>query len=295
MSTVGQLVDQTIHRLTGSRPGERNRLNADITDAATTLTLTYAVNSLPRGSLLEIEQESMYVWDATNLATTPSVTVERGYGGSTAVAHIATRAVSINPEVTRRAVFEELLAEVRDLNGTNLRGYNEITLTPSSTNATIDLAGTTGDVLGVYDVTYDDAGDLGPVSLPFMFLSGRDAATFPSGMALRLGYLDATKNVRVIYTTAFAPFTSEADDVQTVCGVPAYAEDILTAGAMWRLTLAAETRRLSMAAQPARRAEDVQAGASALLSRQFKQMRDEHVASALAMQQQRYPLRRGQS
>lgn len=295
-TTVGQMVDRVIRTLLGSRRVEINRATNAIADqtADTQIVVDFPIPNWNRGTLLEVDREAMYVLSVDDRAAR-TVTVLRGHLGTPVGAHTADSLVRVDPVWTRQEVFDALLAEVRELNGTGLRSHATIELTAGATARMYDLEGAEADeVLGIYDVRYADGdGDSVTHRATYRFVPDANTDDFPSGYALLLlegG--EANYALRVTYTRAFSDFEAEGDVLGTASGLPVYAEDVLRFGAAYRLAVQQEGARVEIEASPgSRRGEDVPVTSNARLVEQLNEMRERALSRAIARQNKTYPMR----
>ena len=113
MAAVSTLVDR-IYRDFLNKPDDLSafsRLDGAMTDTTGT-TLTYESglfsseeeNLLGNGALVEVDQELMLVTAANT--STRTLTVSRGYAGTTAATHLDSTNVFINPTFPRKSVFD---------------------------------------------------------------------------------------------------------------------------------------------------------------------------------------------
>ena len=85
MSTAGAVLTRASRQLLSGTVEERNKLATTVTSADTSIVLSYDLGGFREGSVIEIESELMYVWESST--ATKTLTVQRGYDGTTAVAH----------------------------------------------------------------------------------------------------------------------------------------------------------------------------------------------------------------
>lgn len=108
---VSDLMQETRRSLLGMHRAEKNKLAANIAASDTTITFTYDLEGIARGSYLAIEDEIMYVWDVNPSAK--SVTVERSQLGTTAIAHASGINVEVDPRFAPYAIRYALREEIR--------------------------------------------------------------------------------------------------------------------------------------------------------------------------------------
>ena len=116
MSTAGAVLTRASRQLLSGTVEERNKLATTVTSSDTSIVLSYDLGGFREGSVIEIESELMYVWDAAT--ATKTLTVERGYDGTTAVAHTAGVLATVNPRFPRQQMLDALNSDIDDLSST---------------------------------------------------------------------------------------------------------------------------------------------------------------------------------
>ena len=111
MSNVGALVEQTRRLLFGSHNQQLNKLGSTITAVATTITTTYNLNGAVAGASICIGDELLYVWEA--VPSTKTLTVSRGWLGTTPAIHTANDVIEINPRFSTPVIRQALQDELR--------------------------------------------------------------------------------------------------------------------------------------------------------------------------------------
>ena len=95
MSTAGALLDRVSRQLLSGTVEERNKLAVTVDADDTTFVMSYDLAGLRAGVVFEIDAELVYIWEATSGNKT--LTVERGYMGTTPAAHTVGALVILNP------------------------------------------------------------------------------------------------------------------------------------------------------------------------------------------------------
>ena len=113
MSTGSVVINRTLRQLLSGVVEQKNKLAANLSASATSLTVSYDLDGLRKGTVFEIDSEMFYVWEAT--PGTKTLTVERGFNGSTATTHTAGAIVTTSPRFPRSQILEALNDELRDL------------------------------------------------------------------------------------------------------------------------------------------------------------------------------------
>lgn len=243
MTLAAELVDVTKDMLLSGTREEMDILAADITAAATTLSVTDGANGIQSGAEIEVDLERMYVRSVAGAV----VTVRRGYRGSTPAAHTANTDVIVLPKFPKARILRELNNELVSLSTPSAGLFRAATLELVWKSATYgyDLAGVT-DIEDVLSIQWEDySGNLWHPVPSKLWRLGRSQQTadFPSGLALFFAAPVAGRTVRIVYRAPFAPLVSLADNVETVTGLPATAVDIPPLGAAINLAAPGEVRR----------------------------------------------------
>ena len=261
MSTVSQLLDR-IRRdyLTQGGVQARNKLDASVNAAATTLTFQYDLGRMQPNTYLSIGLEDLYVWSTDDAAKTAEV--DRGVDGSTPASHTTSEVVRVAPRWTDNTILRAVNSELDNLYAYGL--YQASSTTVAYTGANIGYA-LPDAVERVYMVQAEDYSSNEWIELDgWAFERNQDTGTFPSGKALflRNGANDG-RPVRVTWFGEFTHLTSLSQDV-TESGLDPGAVDVLAMGAAIGLLVGREVGRNFHEAQGnTRRAEEVPPGAEA--------------------------------
>lgn len=258
MSTFDQIVTKTKNKVTGAVGRDKiNVLATTITSSSTSVVLTYTPGpEIFSGVIIEIGYEQMMV--VSNSTTT--LTVIRGWNGTTAISAQAGTIVYIEPRFPRQAIMDEVVNEYRALPQTIFTTSNVVLTFPSNTNR-VDLTGASGST--VYRILHADRANFDGASYPgykptLQLIRNANTTDFPSGYAVAiergLAYGEAA-TVRVVYAKALSTTTSTVTDLQSN-GLPITAEDILVFGAASRLLYDKEALRLDFTRQGQSRAAE---------------------------------------
>lgn len=290
MTTALELIQRTETHLLGSVTEKRNRLASAISDTtSTSLTLTYDAGPITQGARIEIDAEEMYVW-AVNGQT---VTVERGFNGSTAATHAQNAHVVVDPRYPRHVILRALNDDLRDLsspvNGLFKSSYVDLTYSPAYDG--YDLTGVS-DLIGILDVFYEEPTRRGWTPTQWRLNRDLPTADFASGNAVFINAAFPGSTVRVRYKAPFSTITYSTSDVETTSGLPASAIDIPVLGAAARLIAGREIPRNQVESQPStRRADEVPPGAIANSARALLAFRAQRIADEAARLMSRTPIR----
>ena len=243
------------------------------------------------GATLEVGTELMYVFD---VATNGTVTVQRGYKGSTAATHDANDLVTINPKFPAYQVLDALNHELRDLSSpqNGLFQIKTVDLTFASAQDGYDMTGVTDDILSIYQITYSDPGSENsePVLPEFTLRRNRNTSSFASGYALIL-HADAWpgETVRVQYKTGFGTLSNTTTALSTI-GLHSEAYDLPVLGAALRLMSSRPIRREFLDEQgSSRSSEEVPPGAISASIRDLRELRSLRMNAEVSRLDGQYP------
>ncbi len=261
MSTAATIINHTRRHLLSGTVEERDKLATTVTSGATDIALTYMPSGFRESTVFEIGSELCYVWAANT--GTKTLTVERGYGGTTPAAHTAGDIVTLNPRFPRAHMLDAINNELDDLSaGTGIFAEVEVALTYNGASRQINLTSATN-VLNLLEVRYrNSATDW--IRLPHTYLQrGLPTTDFASGFAVTFTEIPPNGTLRAIYSKQFVHVTTETDNMQTVALLPATCEDIVEYGVAIQLMAGREIKRTFIEAQgETRRADEVPSGAT---------------------------------
>lgn len=259
MSTLDEIVVKTKSKLTGAVGRDKiNTLNTTCNSSTTSIVFTYTPGSeIVAGVIIEIDYEQMMVISNT----TVTLTVIRGWNGTTAASHTAGAIVNIEPRFPKQSILNEIINELRALPQSIYTTGTAVLTFASNTNR-VDLSGATGTV---YRVIHADRANFDGASYPgykpeLQLIRNADTTSFASGYAVALqGGLSygQSATIRVVYAKSLATATlTNATDLQGTVGLPLTAEDILAFGAASRLLYDKEALRLDFTRQGQSRAAE---------------------------------------
>jgi len=231
MAAVSTLVDR-IYRDFLNKPDDLSafsRLDGAMTDTTGT-TLTYESglfsseeeNLLGNGALIEVDQELMLVTSANT--STRTLTVSRGYAGTTAATHIDKTNIFINPTFPRKSVFDAISDNISRLYPSL---YN-VTTTDVVVNSTYqEVPASTVEVLTSYvqNATGNQYTSAGIELL-------RDFPPSSTNTAVQFFNTSNGKTVHLVVKRKFVRPTDETSDIETVCLVSPEYEQIVMVGAV---------------------------------------------------------------
>lgn len=294
MSTTStDLVNETLSYLYAGSRDPYNKLSGSLSAGATSLSLTYDVGAAREGSVLAVDLELMYVWEVTN-ETSRTLTVQRGYLGSTAATHSDGAMVTVNPKFPAFNVLNAINADLDDLSANGLFQVATVSVTYSSQFQGYDLT-SVSDLLEILQVKYDEAGParLWPEIKSYKLRRSSDTTDFASGNALVVYEPGQDGSaVRITYAKPFTHFTGLAEAITTT-GLPTTAYDIPPMGAAYRLQAVREGQRNFNEAQPSvRRADEIGAGAQLQATRGLAQIRRDRIRVEASRLRKYWPNRR---
>lgn len=217
MSTVAQLISRTQRQLLSGVVEERNKLSANLSATATSVVFSYEVKAIRTGAVIEVGAELMYVWEV--VSGTKTATVERGFNGTTAVAHVAGEICSVNPRFPRHQIIEAFNDDLSDLvapmNG--LYRVKTLDINYNGSDTMINLP-SIGDVIELLDVRLRYLSTDYPLIRRVGIVRNLPTSDFGSGTALKFNEPTRSGVLRITYKAPFNRITRETDDLQVNCG-----------------------------------------------------------------------------
>ena len=289
MSTVGTVIDRTVRQLMSGTVEERNKTTLAINATVTSITFQYDLSGIRPGGVIQIDNELMYVWEIS--AGSKSVTVERGWNGTTAAAHAASSVATVDPKFPRAQILEAMNAELDDL-ASPMNGLFQIKILELNYNGT-DLM--------VNLPTTDKIIDLISVSLRYISTDYikvrrcrliRDLPNddFNTGYAIRFDEQVRAGRMVIVYKSPFTNITTESQNIQNVTGLPTSCEDILIIGSQIRLVGPREIKRNFTESQgDTRRPDEVPSGSVGNSITNLLRMRRDRITSEAAKLMRQYP------
>ena len=290
MSTAGGLITKASRQLLSGTVEERNKLATTVTSADTSIVLSYDLGGFREGSVIEIESELMYVWESAT--ATKTLTVERGYDGTTAAAHTAGALATVNPRFPRQQMLDALNSDVDDLSST-VNGLFRVVAQDISYNGSdrqLNITSATG-IIDLLDVRLRYLADDYPVIRNVRLQRNLPTADFASGFAIVFDQPVMSGTLRVVTKREFTRASTEASDLQTVCFVPQSCEDILEMGVILRMMNGREIKRNFIESQgDTRRSDEVPPGSTRDSLTNIQRLRRERIVAEAARLKQQYPL-----
>lgn len=290
MTTAGNLVDRVIQQTLAGTVEERNKIASSIDASTTTVVTTYGLGSLREQTVFELGSELLYIWDSNT--STKTLTVERGFGGTTAASHSSGDTITVSPKFPRKMVLDALNDELADLSSpmNGLFQMKTVDLSYNGTDRMINLAGVTT-MIDVYDVRWRYSDDDYPVVRRYRLMRDMPTADFSTGLALAFDDVLKSSSVRVIYKDAYTAFASEASTLSST-GASDNLADLLVLGAQIRLLAGREVKRNFIESQgDTRRADEVPAGAMNASVTNLLRLRRDRIQAEAARLNRQYPTR----
>ncbi len=289
MSTVATVINRTQRQLLSGQVEEKNKLSGAINTTATSLATLYDLNGLRPGTVFEIDSEMFYVWESS--VSSKTLTVERGWNGTTAASHANNAIITVSPRFPRAQILEAINDEIADLSSP-VNGLYQMKIVDTTYNGTDPMINLPafGTVIDLYDVRLRYTNDDYPLIRKVQLIRDLPTSDFPSSYAIKFNQRSRSGDLRVTYKAPFAPICYEADNLQQVAGIPTSVEDIVALGAQIRLMSPREIRRNFIDTQgDTRRSEEVPAGAIGnSITNLLRLRRDRITAEAMKLAKQ-YP------
>ena len=290
MSTAGAVLTRASRQLLSGTVEERNKLATTVTSADTSIVLSYDLGGFREGSVIEIESELMYVWESST--ATKTLTVQRGYDGTTAVAHTNGVLATVNPRFPRQQMLDSLNSDIDDLSST-MNGLFRVVaqdITYNGSDRQINLTSGAG-IIDLLDVRLRYLADDYPVIRKVRLQRNLPTADFASGFAIVFDEPVMSGSLRVVTKREFTRASSESSDLQSACFVPQSCEDILEMGVLLRMMNGREIKRNFIESQgDTRRSDEVPAGATRDSLTNIQRLRRERIIAEAARLKQQYPL-----
>ena len=231
MAAVSTLVDR-IYRDFLNKPDDLSafsRLDGAMSDTTGT-TLTYESglfsseeeNLLGNGALVEVDQELMLVTAANT--STRTLTVSRGYSGTTAATHADKTNIFINPTFPRKSVFDAVADNIVRLYPAL---YNVTTTNVTSSSTFAEVPATTVEILTSY---VQNASGEQYTSAGIELLKNFPPSS--TNTAVQFYNTANGKTVNLVVKRKFVRPTAETDYLSTACFLEDEYEQIVMVGAV---------------------------------------------------------------
>jgi hypothetical protein len=290
MSTAGALLDRVSRQLLSGTVEERNKLAATVDSDDTTFVMSYDLAGLRAGTVFEIDAELIYIWEATSGSKT--ITVERGYMGTTPAAHTVGTVAVLNPRFPKAQMLDALNQDIDDMSSP-LNGLFRIISANVDYNGAdrqIDLTGATS-IIDLVDVRLRYLDSDYPVIRKTRLQRDLPTSDFASGFAIVFDESVMAGTLRVRYKAPFARVSALSDSLQSVAFLPVTMEDILELGVMSRMLSTREVKRNFIESHgDTRRSDEVPAGAMRDSFSNILRLRRDRIIAEAAKLARQYPL-----
>lgn len=291
MTTVATVLNRASRQMLAGVVEERNKLASSLDSSTTSVVLSYDLGGFRAGSVFEIESELFYIWEANT--ATKTLTVERGFNGTTAASHSANVLATLNPRFPRAQMLDSVNAELDDLSSTMNGLFRVVTadLTYNGSDRQIDIT-SSGTIIELLDARLRYLADDHPVLNAVRLQTGLPTTDFASGNTLVFDEPVMAGTVRVRYKAPFVRASSEASDLTTNCFLPATCEDIIETGVILRMMNGREIKRNFIESQgDTRRADEVPAGATRDSIANLARLRRERIIAEAGRLKAQYPIK----
>jgi len=291
MTTVAQVLDRASRQMLAGVVEERNKLASSLDSSATSVVVTYDLGGVRAGSVFEIDSELFYVWEANPASKT--LTVERGYAGTTAASHSASALITLNPRFPRVQMLDAVNYDLDDLSSTMNGLFRVVTvdLTYNGSDRQINITGS-GTIIELLDVRLRYLADDHPVIHSARLQTGLPTTDFASGNTLVFDEDVMAGTVRVRYKAPFVRATSESSDLTTDCLLPSTCDDIIELGVVMRMMAGREIKRNFTEAQfDTRRSEEVPAGSVRDSIVNIQRLRRDRIIAEAGRLKAQYPIK----
>ncbi len=289
MSTGTTVINRTLRQLLSGVIEQRNKLSVAINSTTTTVVVSYDPDGIRAGQVIEIDSELFYVWEAS--VGTRTLTVERGWNGTTPASHSVGAIVTVNPRFPRAQILEALNDELQDLSSPvhGLFQIKSFDLNYNGSDIMIDLPEVTN-IIDLVSVQVRQIATEYPLIRKVKLVRDLPTDDFPSTYALKFEQGCRPGRIRVVYKAPFTPLANESQNLNLYAGLPDSCEDIINLGVQIRLMAPRELKRNFTESQgDTRRADEVQAGAvSNSINNLIRMRRDRIIAEAARLARQ-YP------
>ena len=290
MSTAGALLNRVSRQLLSGTIEERNKLASTVTSSDTSIVMSYDLAGLRSGSVFEIDSELMYVWVAESGSKT--LTVERGYLGTTAAAHTAGALAILNPRFPQQQLLDSFNQELDDLSSPSNGLFRVVTASVDYNGADRQVNLTSAStIIDLIDVRLRYLASDYPVLRGVRLSRDLPTSDFASGFALTFDELSMAGTLRVRYKAPFVRASTTASDIQSVCLLPLTMEDIIEMGVMARMLAVREVKRNFIESQgDTRRSDEVPAGSMANSVTNILRLRRDRIIAEASKLARQYPL-----
>lgn len=293
MTTIAEATDLLVSRLEKGAAGIINVLNGAVNDTVTTVTLTYDLAGAGVGSVLEVDDEQMYVVAVSTLDRT----VIRGWGTSTAASHSDGAIIKVNPRFRRSDVIASMSEEIQSW-PVELHRWDTVEVTVTAGEYLAELTPTVSGAevhrLVESNILPTATADYAQRSrIDVRLIRDFDTDEYTSGFAIQLPhtfYVNRVVQCDLITSFDVSSLTTSSTDLQLDVGVRDSLLDILYYGVMWREMSTREVGRTDPAASAPLDAAEVPPTHILQAATALKQMRDTRLAEERTRMYDRWPI-----
>jgi len=290
MTTAATILNRVSRQLLSGTVEERNKLASTITNSDTSIVLSYDLGGYRNGSVFELESELIYIWEAH--PATKTLTVQRGFNGTTAVSHSSGVLATLGPRFPRDQMLDAVNADIDDLSSTANGLFKVVTtnLTYNGSDRQINITGATN-ILELIDVRLRYQADDFPIINKVRLQRDLPTADFASGFAIVLDEPVQAGTLRVRFKSPFTRATTESSDLTSFCGLPSTCDDLVELGVIVRMMAGREVKRSFLESQvDTRRAEEVPPGSARDSVANLLRLRRERITAEAGRLKAQYPI-----
>lgn len=294
MTTVTQVRDRCQARLLGEHTEQIDRLNGAVSNTTTeTLTVEFEVRSIGPGAVIEIDSELMYVTGRTGT----TVSVLRGFRGTTAATHADNAIITVNPRWPLSDLVAIMEEELRSW-PLQLGGVRVVEIVVGAGEYLVEIPDDSlpGPITRVLDAQL-----LSAVGTDFpqrnridvALIHDADLDEFGSGYAIQLQQpVDYDQVVQLTYLHEYTmtALATGSTDLETTVGLRPSVVDILIYGVMWRSMSTREVGRTDSAAVASSTAERVPPTHLIQAGEALRQIRDQRLQDEMMRMNDLYPV-----
>jgi len=283
-------IDETRDMLLSGYVEDLDIITGDVGVADSSIIVQGISASIVKGVVIELNAELMYVISVVST----TISVLRGYAGSTAATHTTSDIVRVSPKFPTHRIISSLNDDLSDISSP-AHGMFQMRTTTFTYNGgvagyNLDTSGSVVD--SIYEVTHAAVGVLAnePEIISWRLKRDRDTGSFASGNALILydGAIPG-RTVRVLYKSALTPITDGTTE-RSATGLPTTAYDLPPLGAAMALMTTRPIRREFLDAQgTSRMGEEVPPGAISASFRDLMGRRKARLEAETARLTAQYP------
>lgn len=289
MSTGSAVINRTLRQLLSGTVEQKNKLSSALNASATSVQCLFDLSGLRAGQVFEIDSELFYIWAADTGSKT--LTVERGFNGTTAATHNANALITLSPRFPRAQILEALNDELQDLSSPmhGLFQVKSFDLDYNGSDTFINLP-PVQDIIDVLSVHVRYLSDDYIQVRKFKLVRDFPTDDFSSGFALKFEQPVRQGRLRIVYKAPFTALNSESQSLTQWAGLPASCEDIVNLGVQIRLMAPREIKRNFTESQgDTRRSDEVPAGAVAGSVTNLIRLRRDRIQAEAAKLIRQYP------